>query len=411
MYILFFSDFFPPETNAASARVFERACYWIKWGHQVTVITCAPNFPHGKVYPCYKNKLYQAEVMNGIKVIRVKTFITRNQGVVLRTLDFISYMVTAFIAGLFVKKPEVIVANSPQFFAAVGGWGLSTVRNVPFVFELADLWPASIPAVGAMKENIFLRLIEKLELFLYRQSAAVIALTQSFKDDLVRRNIPAEKIAVIINGVDLSRYSPRSRDKELSLKWGLNGCFVIGYLGTHGMAHALEKVLDTAALLKGDPEVRFLFVGAGAAREGLIEEAKRRSLPNVIFIPRQPKEQMPKFWSLCDVALIHLKDTPVFKTVIPSKIFEAMGMGLPLLLVAPEGEASQIVTSEKAGIHIPPGDPEALANAVLNLKNKKSLFRQFAEHSRNAASHYSRERQAKDMITVLEKIISNSNER
>ena len=177
MKILFLTENFPPETNAAATRVFERACYWLRDGHDVTVITSAPNFPQGKLFVGYRNRWRQVEDMAGIRVIRVKTFITRNEGIVLRTLDFVSFMCTAFVAGLFVRRPDVVCATSPQFFAAVGGWALAACRRLPFVFELGDLWPASIVAVGAMRESRLLRLIEKLELFLYRRSAAVAALT------------------------------------------------------------------------------------------------------------------------------------------------------------------------------------------------------------------------------------------
>ena len=173
MHILFLTENFPPETNAAATRVYERACWWIKWGHKVTVITCHPNFPHGRIFPGHDNRWRKVEPMDGIRVVRVKTFVTRNRGVVRRTLDFLSFMVSGFAAGLFEKKPDAVAATSPQFFAAVAGWALGAARGIPFVFELGDLWPASITAVGAMRPSLGLRLVEKLELFLYRRSAAV----------------------------------------------------------------------------------------------------------------------------------------------------------------------------------------------------------------------------------------------
>ncbi|MHC4884871.1 MAG: glycosyltransferase family 4 protein [Planctomycetota bacterium] len=401
MKILFLTENFPPEMNAAATRVFERACYWIDGGHEVTIITCAPNFPQGKVHDGYKNRWYQVETMNGMRVVRVKTYISANAGTGKRILDFLSFMIMGTLASLFEKKFDVVAATSPQFFSAVAGWMVGLLRRRPFVFELGDLWPASITAVGAMNENLFLRWMEKLELFLYRQSECVAALTQSFKKDLIRRDIPAEKIGVVINGVDLSRYQPAPRDTELAETWGVGDRFCISYIGTHGMAHALENVVEAADLLKDIPEICFLFVGPGAAREGMIELAKAKGLTNMIFVPAQPKETMPRFWSLSDVALVHLKDTPVFESVIPSKIFEAMGMGLPILLASPEGEASEIVLHEKAGLHVIPEDPALLAEAVRCLYTQPEQRRTLAEASHNAAPRYSRERQAKDMMTVL----------
>jgi glycosyltransferase involved in cell wall biosynthesis len=402
MKILFLTENFPPESNAAATRVYERACYWADWGHQVTVITSAPNFPEGKLFPGFENKWKQTETMSGIRVVRVKTYIAANRGVAHRTLDFLSFMATGLLAALKEERPDVIAATSPQFFTAVAGWAASAVRGIPFVFELGDLWPASIAAVGAMKKNLALGLIEKLELFLYRRSSAIAALTRSFKENLVSRNIDGNKIAVVINGVDLARYEPQQRDPSLAREWGLEDKFVAGYVGTHGMAHALGNVLDAAELLQDDDNIRFLLAGAGAEREALMEDAERRGLANVVFMPRQPKELMPAVWSLCNVALVHLKDSPVFAGVIPSKIFEAQAMGLPLLLAAPAGEASTIVLGEKAGLHVAPEDPRALADALSRLSRDKTLCDTLAAAALAAAPSHSRETQSREMLNVLQ---------
>jgi len=397
--ILFLSDNFPPERNASAARVYERACYWVKDGHRVTVITCAPNFPDGKVFPGFRNR-GAVEEHDGIRVVRVRTFISPNTGFFLRTADFMSYMFAAVVAGLREEEPDIVAATSPQFFAAVGGWILSRLRRVPFVFELGDLWPASIEAVGASRSRPLLSFLERLELFLYGQSAAIAALTHRFREDLVRRGIPEERVTVVRNGVDLPRYAPRPRDAPLAREWGLEGRFVVGYLGTHGMAHGLANVLEAAGRLP-DGDITFLFVGAGAEREALVSEAARRGLQNVVFESAQDKAQMPRVWSLCDVALVHLKDDAVFGTVIPSKIFEAMGMGLPILLVSPSGEAREVVEEEGAGVWVPAGSPGALADAVRALRGDLPLRQRLAEASLAAASRHSRKRQADEMLAVF----------
>lgn len=410
--ILFLTENFPPETNAAATRVYERALYWVKAGHEVTVLTCAPNFPQGRLFDGWENRWRQVQVMDGIRVVRVKTYISANEGFAKRSLDFISFMLTAYGAGLFEKRPDVVVATSPQFFAALGGWALAATRSwfglrrLPFVFELGDLWPRSITAVGAMKQSPVIRALETLELFLYRRAAAVVALTHAFKDDLMRRAIPGDKIAVVINGVDLPRYQPRPRDIELAARWGLEGKFVLGYVGTHGMAHGLINVLDAAERLRADDRIRFLFVGAGAERDMLMAEAARRGLTNVIFQGMQPKEMMPRIWSLCDVALVHLKNDPAFAEVIPSKIFEAMGMGLPLLLVAPEGEASRIVLDDQAGLWVPAADPQGLADAARSLESDESLRADLATGSLSAAPNHSREYQAQRFLDVLALVVA-----
>jgi glycosyltransferase involved in cell wall biosynthesis len=250
--------------------------------------------------------------------------------------------------------------------------------------------------------------VVKAELWMYRRSVRIVALTKAFKASLVRRGVPETKIGVAINGVELSRYSPRSRDEELARKLGLESRhFVVGYIGTLGMAHALENVLNAAALDQiGD--IRFLLVGPGAEREALIAQAKRMGLSNVIFVPAQPKETMPSYWSVCNVAMVSLKDTPLFETVIPSKIFEAMGMGLPILLTAPKGEASEILAESGAGLWARPECPSELIGAIHSLKSDTHLYRRLALASVKAAPHYSRERQARDMMAILENAITAS---
>ncbi len=401
MNILFFSENFPPETNAAATRVYERAVYWARWGHNVTVITCAPNFPYGELFDGYTNAWYKTEFMNGIKVVRVKTYIAANQGIIRRSLDFISFLFSGSIAGLFQPRPEIIAGTSPQFFAVVAAWLVAVLKRKPFVFELGDLWPYSISAVGVLKKGVLLTLFEKFELFLYRQSVAVAALTSAFKVNLIERGIPADKIHVVINGVDLDRYEPQERNLELAGRWSLAEKFVVGYIGTHGMAHGLANVLNSADLLADRDDIVFLFVGAGAERETLIVDSSRRGQKNVLFIPAQPKERMPDIWSLCDVALVHLSDSPAFADVLPSKIFEAMAMGLPVLLVSPLGEASKLVQKHNIGLWVPAGEPGLLSEAVRSLAGNRSKLEFLATSSLAVAPEYSREIQAQKMLEVF----------
>jgi len=406
MRILFLSDNFPPEGNAPATRLHEHAQRWVRDGHEVTVITGAPNFPEGKLFAGYRNRWHQVEHVDGIRVVRVKTYISANEGFVRRFLDYISFMVTAFVAGLFEKRPDVVVATSPQFFCAVGGWALAAVRRLPFVFELRDLWPASIVAVGAMRKNLGIRLLEKVELFLYRRADAVVSVTYSFCDDLVARGIRRDKLHVVVNGVDLERYAPMSRDPELAARFDLAGKFVVGYLGTHGMAHRLDRVLDATERLLGRGDVAFFFAGGGAERANVERQVHERGLHNVRMIPRQPKEMMPKLWSLCDLSLVPLRDSPVFALVIPSKIFESMGMGIPVLMSLPEGEATGIVRSTGCGVCVPPEDPAALAAAIAALADDALRMQALRAASLAAAPSYSRAAQARLMLSVLDDVIA-----
>ena len=403
MHILFLTDNFPPEVNAPASRTHEHCRQWVAAGEQVTVITCSPNFPKGRVFDGYRNRLWQQETIDGIRVIRVWSYITANEGFVKRVLDYTSYMLTAFIASLFVRRVDIVVGTSPQFFTAVAAWAVGAVKRIPFVFELRDIWPESIKAVGAMKESAAIRWLEKLELFLYRRAALIVSVTHSFRETLMRRGVDGDKIEVITNGVDVSRFSPRPKDAALEAELGFAGCFVAGYIGTHGMAHALETLLAAMAALQQRPDgqsIRLLLLGDGARKADLEAEAARLGLGNVRFVGTVPKEQVARYWSLLDVSVIHLRQTELFTTVIPSKLFECMGMGIPVLHGV-DGESARIVEREGAGIVFEPENAAQLVDGLLRLKSDTELLNRFRAASLAAAGHYDRSELALRMLESM----------
>lgn len=403
MHILFLTDNFPPEVNAPASRTFEHCCEWVKAGHQVTVITCVPNFPKGKVFDGYQNRLWRWEVMSGIRVIRVWTYITANEGFFKRSLDYLSYMVTGFLASLFVKRVDIVVGTSPQFFTVCAAYMCSLFKRVPWVFELRDIWPESIRVVGAMKKSKVLDLLEKVELFLYRKSNAIVSVTHSFRTSLIQRGINADKIYVITNGVDISLFSPQNKDAQLLERLDLQGKFVAGYIGTHGLAHGLDTLLNAAKILKTTPnsdKFRILLLGDGANKAALLRRAQNESLDNVVFIDSVPKTQVAKYWSLLDTSIIHLKKDDLFKTVIPSKLFECMGMGIPVLLGV-EGESARIVESESIGLLFEPENAKALVNGLLRLADDPELHTHFKENGSLAAKRYDRSSLAAEMLQIL----------
>lgn len=408
MHILFLTDNFPPEVNAPASRTFEHCRDWVEAGHKVTIVTSNPNFPKGKLYPGHRNKLWQQEEVAGIRVIRVWTYITANEGFFKRVLDQLSYMFTAFFAGLFVRRVDLVVGTSPQFFTACAAYALALLKRRPWVFELRDIWPESIRALGAMRDSKILDFLEKVELFLYRKATAVISVTKAFKDNLVARGIEADKISVITNGVDISRFVPREKDQALEAELGLEGKFVVGYIGTHGMAHALGSVLDAAALLKDDPDmqnVRFIFLGHGAEKAGLVARAKDEALDNVLFLDSVSKDEVPRYWSLLDVSLIHLRRIPLFKTVIPSKLFESMGMGIPVLLGV-EGETYDIVREEGVGQTFEPENPQALVAALKEMKMSPDQYAAFKAQGPKSALKYDRSALAARMLAILDSLVA-----
>lgn len=406
MHILFLSDNFPPEVNAPASRSFEHCREWVKAGHKVTVITCAPNFPQGKVYEGYKNKLWQKEVMDGIEVVRVWSFITANEGFARRILDYLSYMVPAIVASIFIRKADLVIGTSPQFFTACAAYIVSRVKRIPFVFELRDIWPESVKAVGAMKDSWIIRFFEKIEMFLYRKATKIVSVTNSFKRNLANRGVDTTKIEVVTNGVDISRFVSMPKDQELVDRYSLEGKFVAGYIGTHGMAHALETILEAADKVRNLPDgdqFSFILLGHGARKELLKEQARHMGLDNVIFIDSVPKDEVVRYWSLLDVSIIHLKKTPLFSAVIPSKLFECMSMGIPTLHGV-MGESAEIVEKEGVGIVFEPENSDELVQKLEQLKNDSELYGQLKANCLQGAKNYDRSVLAGRMLNVLEDV-------
>lgn len=403
MKLLFLTDNFPPEVNAPANRTYEHCKEWVNSGIEVTVITCAPNFPKGLVYPGYKNKFIQKEEIDGIKVIRVWSYITANEGFLKRVLDYTSYAFMAFWVGLFIKT-DLIIATSPQFFTAVSGSVLAFFKRKKWVMEVRDLWPESIVAVGAMKKNSFITFFEWLEKRLYISANHIIVVTDTFKDKINSRGISKEKISVFKNGANLEFYQPGDKPLNLIEKHGLEGKFIIAYIGTHGMAHGLDFILDNVeGLCDSDPRILFLFIGDGAEKKNLLSKANDLGLKNVLFLDSVPKHEVVDYLKLMDVALVNLKKSKTFLTVIPSKIFEAAAMKKPILLGL-EGETKQIIETYHAGLCFVPENKVSFIENVKKISLNSYEYQKFQEGCRKLALDFDRKKIAKEMLEILLKI-------
>jgi len=407
LHILFLTDNFSPESNAPASRTLEHCREWVRAGHDVTVITCAPNFPKGKVFDGYRNRLWQQEQMDDIRVIRVWSYITANEGFVKRILDYQSFMLSATLAAPFVRGVDVVVGTSPQFFTACAAYLVSRLKRIPFVFELRDMWPESIKAVGAMKDLMALRALERVELFLYRKASRIVTVTHAFRNTLMRRGIDGTKIDVVTNGVDLSHFAPQSKDAELVQQLALQDMFVAGYIGTHGMAHALETLLEAAETLQqmpGADNVRLVFLGDGARKLDLVAKSEAMGLRNVLFLESVPKHQVVRYWSVLDVSVIHLRKTDLFTSVIPSKLFECMGMGLPVLHGV-AGESAEIVVREQVGQVFESENAQQLVAGLLHMRDNPAAYADFQRNGLLAARRYDRKNLALQMQQVLVNLV------
>ena len=410
MRILYVTDRFLPEISPPCFRTMEHAQVWKKMGHEVTVLTCAPNSPHGKVFDGYRNRLFQTEVMDGIPVIRIWSYMTSNEGIIKRSLDYLSFALMAILFFWRLPKFDIIVASSPPLFVPVGVYGLSVLRRRPWVFELRDLWPASIAAVG-LKMGRVMRFLTRLEMFLYRKADRIVAVTPAFIEELVERGIPRGKLDLATNGVNTEVFNPDNVSFDAREKLGIkNGDFMAAYIGAVGAAHGLKTVLDAAELCRDKPEIRFVIIGEGADRAKLEKEASQRNITNLMFHDFVPHDEIPSYLAALDVGIVHLRPHDVFKTVIPSKIFEFMAMGTPMIYGV-EGCSAEIVEKAGAGCCVPSGNPRAMVDAIGELQKDPQRLKQMGQRGREAVSkEFSREVKAKEMLRSFEIVLGHSSE-
>jgi colanic acid biosynthesis glycosyl transferase WcaI len=408
--ILYVSQYFPPEMGAPAARVSELSRAWVAEGHEVCVLTGFPNHPTGVVPPEYRGKLRQRERWGAVEVLRTWVYATANRGIAKRSLAFVSWAASSVVLGALdrgVREADVVVATSPQFLCAVGGWVLARVLGAPYVLEIRDLWPQSIVEVGALSaRHPIVLALEQVERFLYREADLLVSVTDSFCEVWKRQGIDSAKMRVVKNGVDLRLFEPRPRDDEARARLGLQGKFVVAYIGTHGMAQRLDTLLDAAALLQSDPEIHVLLVGEGAERERLVARARAEGLTNVTLLGQQPREAIPGLVAASDLVAVLLRRAELFEKVIPSKMFEVMGSARPMVLGV-RGEAEALLHAAGAGWAVPPEDPRALADAIRGAKADPAECRHRGEAGRAyVAEHYDRDVLARRYLDELEALVA-----
>ena len=373
MKIVFLSHYFPPEVNAPANRTYEHCREWVKRGHEVHVITCVPSHPLGVPFQGYRSGWYCREERDGIVIHRVWTCLAANRGVLRRTLNFLSFVPTAVWRAVRLGPCDIIIGTSPQFFCAAAACLAATLKKTPWVFELRDLWPDSITAVGAARRYMPMRLLEQFELFMYRHARTVVSVSRSFIVNLASRGIEASKMAFVPNGVDMAFWAAGSRARGRASLGLDERALVVSYVGTVGMAHDVGTILHAADLLRHDhPDIRFLIVGDGAELPRLREQARVQGLDHVTFTGLVPREEIPDYLAASDISMVTLKRSDVFKTVLPSKMFESMAAARPIVL-AVDGEARDTLERSGGGLAVVPGDAHGLADAVGRLARDAGL--------------------------------------
>jgi len=411
--ILYVSQYFPPEMGAPAARVSELSAHWVKAGHTVTVLTGFPNHPTGVVPRAYRWKLWRlvwVETQDGIKIVRTWLLQFPNRGRVRRTLNYVSFFVSACLTGSFLQRPDIVIATSPQLLVGLAGHWIARRKRVPFVFEVRDLWPESLTAVGlSQPASRINRALRRVADFLYRKCDLVVVVSPAFKDFLVEQySVSPAKIAVVENGVEADLFTPHG----VKFAFGAQGKFVVSYIGTIGMAAGVETIIQAALELRTQlPDAIFLIVGEGAGKDRLVSLAAEHQLHNLLMLPQQPRERIPEIIRASDVCLVLLKKSEIFKTVLPTKLLEFMACGRPVILGV-EGQASRILLDSGGGICIEPENAAALAVAICLLHDDGALRRRLGNAGREyVVKHFFRGQTAATYIQVLEKLLVQNPER
>lgn len=401
-HVLFVTPYYPPEKAAPAVRLSETAKGLVKRGYQVTVLTTVPNYPTGIVPREYRGTIVRREVIDGVHVVRVWSYIAANKGFFRRILAQLSFGCLAPLLGWRdVGHPDIIIVESPPLFDAIAARLLSWGKRCPFIFLVSDIWPESAVQLGALRNRLLIWLAERLEWSTYLLASAIWAVTEGIRDILIVRGLKPERVFLLTNGVDTARFRPLPRH-EARARLGWDDRFTVLYVGTHGLAQDLSTVLDAAVQLKLQPHIRFVFVGDGAAKASLVTQAREQGLLNVSFLDPVPHEQVPVLITAADACLVPLRRLPLFEGALPSKMYEMMACERPVLLGV-DGEARRLaVQKARAAIYVEPEDADSLVSAILHLYEHPEIAQALGQNGRAfVMEHFDRQR----LISILEERI------
>ena len=382
MKLLILTQYFPPEIGGPQTRLQSLAAELTRLGHEIEVVTGFPNYPRGKFFPGYGRSLYRREVLSGVVIHRVWLLPAMGGGFQ-RMLNYASFTLMAGLGLCMAKRPDYIFVESPPLFLSIPAYFAGLIWRVPFIFNVADLWPDAIVDGGFLQDGLLMRLLFGMERWSYRKASYVNAVTEGIRQVLLtKKNVPPEKVLFLPNGVDTNLYRPRTCDESLKRELGLLGKKAVLWAGTLGYSHGLEYILRAAKLLEGEPEIHFLFVGDGSARPELEQLRATLNLSNVTFCNPVPMERLPAYFSIAECSLASLTATAVNEGARPSKIFPAMASGKALIFIG-KGEAARLVREANAGVVVEPGNAQGVADAVSQLIKNPSLMRELGTNGRS----------------------------
>ena len=409
MRILLLTQYFPPETGAAQNRLSDLAHRLVSAGHKVSVLTSMPNYPQGRVFEGYRGRMFLSETKGGSRILRGWCYVTQNRGFISRLLNYCSFAICAFFVGVLAAgKQDLIVVESPPLFLGITGVALSRWRGAAMILNVSDLWPESAVSMGILRSRSLIKLASALERCIYRCSYAITGQTEGIVE-YIRSCASGMPVELVTNGVDPQLFSDAARERsDIRAEFGFENKFIVGYTGLHGLAQHLETLLEAAeTLATANQGILFAFFGDGPDKHRLEKVAADKQLTNVVFFSPQARERMPGILASLDAAVVPLKNVPLFSGALPSKLFECMAAGLPIVLSAPRGEASALVECANAGICVPPENSTGLAEAIKSLALDPAFSRILGDNGRRyVCCHYDRQEIARRFMNLLPRISS-----
>ena len=359
--VLLLTQWFDPEPTLKGI-VFAREL--VRQGYEVEVITGFPNYPGGKLYPGYKIKWLQRELIDGVHVTRVPLYPNHDQSAIKRVLNYASFAASSLIYGLFMaRRADVIYAYHPPLTVGITASLLRLIRRIPVVYDIQDMWPDTLRATGMLNSTKALRVVSAVCNWVYRRVDQIAVLSPGFKNLLIARGVPDKKIEVIYNWADESALTaPQPMVPPTMMRPKED--FTILFAGNMGKAQALDAVLEAASLLQEQgSRVRWVMLGGGIEASRLQQRALGMQLANMVFLAPVPMNEVGAYLGAADALLVHLRKDPLFTITIPSKTQAYMAVGKPLLM-AVEGDAADLVRQSGAGMVAEPENPKALAKAA-----------------------------------------------
>ena len=400
MHVLLIHQAFVSPDDAGGTRHYELARRFVDGGHAFSIVASDLSYLSGK--KCSADEKVQD--FDGVKVQRAWTYSALHRSFMWRIVSFLSFMVSSVWAALKVKNVDLVIGTSPPIFQAVSAWVISVVKWRPFLLEIRDLWPEFAVDMGVLKNPVLIWLARRLERFLYARANHLLVNSPAYRDYLIGLGIPAAKISFIANGVDPDMFHVKPSAGGLRDEFQLQNKYLVTYAGAMGMANNLEVVLEAATMLSDVPDVHFLMVGDGKDRPKLEELAQEMNVKNVTFTGSRPKSQMPEILAESDVCLAVLRDIPMFRTTYPNKVFDYMAASRPVVL-AIDGVIRQVIEAADGGIPVPPGNPQAMANAVRTLFSNRPRSEQMGRSARDyVIKFFDRNKQALQFGELVQQI-------